>query len=58
MAKKYIIRWRGFGKFKHPIPEVVSTSSKKFKELVNSGAKIFGSKEEAKNHAESLKSRK
>ncbi len=53
----YYLEWKGYGKFKYPTPNSVYVNSKKYKELVKSGAKIFNSREKAKDYANDLKNR-
>lgn len=47
---KYILRNKGFGKYKYSSPE--SVSEKKAKELKSQGFKVFGSRSEAIKHKE------
>ena len=51
---KFYLEKKGYGKFQNIIVRPVSTSSKKYKELINSNAKIFDSKEKARRYALSL----
>lgn len=56
MTKFYLERC-GFGKYQIFLVKPIYVNSKKYKELINSGAKIFNSREKAKDYANDLKNR-
>jgi hypothetical protein len=46
MANKFYLTDKGYGKYKHPVPTLI-TSQKQLKELMDEGVKIFNSRKEA-----------
>ncbi len=50
---KYFLEWKGYGKFKYPVPKLAT--KKELKELIKEGIKIFNNKADALAYATRLK---